>query len=70
MAIDHGAKWLHYADPAVAHLRRSCAGSITPIIRWLLYGDPGMAPLGRSVTLSVTLLEEGFIFRDGFEANE
>lgn len=32
--------WLHYADPALAPLRRSSSGSITPIMKWLEYADP------------------------------
>ena len=36
--------WLHYADHALAPLRRSCSGAITPIIYWLHYADPGLAP--------------------------
>jgi hypothetical protein len=42
------ARWLLYADPGVAPLRRSQAGSITPITTWLLYADLRLAPLRRS----------------------
>jgi hypothetical protein len=41
-------RWLLYADPQLAPLRRSAAGSITPITDWLHCADQNLAPLRRS----------------------
>ncbi|HPV30216.1 MAG TPA: hypothetical protein PLT30_12165, partial [Deltaproteobacteria bacterium] len=35
--------WLYYGDHAVARLRRSATGSITPITNWPHYGDHVLA---------------------------